>query len=100
MGIAIANRKIGPDLDLLSLAISAAVYRGAKCPTAEKGAEWVPVKQPKNSRKDSRNTRKTAVLAIFRVFRLFFRLFFGCFTGTRSARFSAVFSAVGHLAPL
>ena len=27
--------------------------------TAEKGAEWVMVKQPKNSRKNSRNTRKT-----------------------------------------
>ena len=51
--------------------------------TAEKGAEWVPVKQPKNSR----NTRK----AVLRVFRLFFRLFFGCLTGTHLAPFSAVF---------
>ena len=95
-----------------SIAISAATYRGAKCPTlktakktAEKGAEWVTVKQPKNSRKNSRNTRKTAEKQskqlFFRVFRLFFRLFFGCFTVTHSAPFSAVFSAVfnvGHLA--
>ena len=55
--------------------------------TAEKGAEWVTVKQPKNSR----NTRKTAVLTVFRVFRLFFWLFLGCFTVTHSAPFSAVF---------
>ena len=47
--------------------------------TAEKGAEWVPVKQPRNSRKNNQNTRKTAVLTVFRVFRLFFRLFFGFF---------------------
>ena len=33
--------------------------------TAEKGAEWVTVKQPKNSRKNSRNTQKTTVLANF-----------------------------------
>ena len=96
---------------LSRFAISAASYRGAKCPTlktaektAEKGAEWVTVKQPKNSRKNSRNTRKTVKTAVFRVFRVFFpavfRLFyrgplgtfFGCF-------FSAVFN-VGHLAPL
>ena len=46
--------------------------------TAEKGAEWVTVKQPKNSR----NTRKTYVLTEF-------RLFFGCF-GCFSGCFSAV----------
>ena len=70
--------------------------------TAEKGDEWVTVKQPKNSR----NTRKTAVLTafrpFFRVFRLFFRLFFGCFTATHAAPFSAVFrlfsvSGIWHL---
>ena len=70
--------------------------------TAEKGAEWVTVKQPKNSRENSRNTRKTAVLTVFRVFRLFSRLFFGCFTVTHSAPFSAVFrlfsmSGIWHL---
>ena len=59
--------------------------------TAEKGAEWVPVKQPKNHQKNSRDTRKTTVLTVFRVFRLFFRLFFGYLTGTHSAPFSAVF---------
>ena len=32
--------------------------------TAEKGAEWVTVKQPKNSRKNSRNTRKTVKTAV------------------------------------
>ena len=56
---------------------------------AEKGAEWVTVRQPKNSRKNSRNTRKTAALAVFEVLRLFFRLFFGCFTVTRSAPFTS-----------
>ena len=92
----------------LSIAISAASYRGAKCPTlktAEKGAEWVTVKQPKNSRKNTRNTRKTvktAVLTVLRVFRVFFRLFFGCFTVTHSAPVSAVFrlfsmSGIWHL---
>ena len=91
---------------LSCVAISAASYRGAKCPTlktaeetAEKDAEWVTVKQPKNSRKNSRNTRKTVETSVFRVFRLFIRLFFGCFTVTHSASFSAV-SNVGHLAPL
>ena len=42
---------------------------------AEKGAEWLAVEQPKNSLKNSRNTRKTAVLTVFRVFPLFLRLF-------------------------
>ena len=70
--------------------------------TAEKGAEWVTVKQPKNSRENSRNTRKTAVLTVFRVFRPFSRLVFGCFTVTHSAPFSAVFrlfsmSGIWHL---
>ena len=70
--------------------------------TAEKGAEWVTVKQPKNSRENSRNTRKTVKTAVFRVFRLFSRLFFGCFTMTHSAPFSAVFrlfsmSGIWHL---
>ena len=56
--------------------------------TAEKGAEWVAVKQPKKKRK---NTRKTDVSTVFRVFWLFFRLFFGCFIVTHSAPFSDVF---------
>ena len=70
--------------------------------TAEKGAEWVTVKQPKSSRENSRNTRKTVKTAVFRVFRLFSRLLFGCFTVTHSAPFSAVFrlfsmSGIWHL---
>ena len=70
---------------IFRLAISAATYRGANCPTlktAEKGAEWVTVKQPKNSRKNSRNTRKTAEKHSK-------QLFFGCF-GCFSGCFSAV----------
>ena len=75
--------------------------------TAERGAEWVTVKQPKNSRKNSRNTRKkqpknsqnscfSGVSAVFpAVFRLFYRDPFG----TPFGCFSAVFN-VGHLAPL
>ena len=64
--------------------------------TAEKGAEWVTAKQPKNSLKNTRNTRKTVKTAVFpAVFRLLCRdplgTLFGCF--------SAVF-IVGHLAPL
>ena len=59
--------------------------------TAEMRAEWVTVKQPKNSRKNSRNTRKTIKIAVFRVFPLFFRLFSGWLTVTHSARISAVF---------
>ena len=59
--------------------------------TAQKGAEWVTVKQPKNSWKNTRNTRKTAVLTVFgcfsgvfpAVFRLLYRdplgTLFGCF---------------------
>ena len=62
--------------------------------TAEKGAEWVTVKQPRNSRKNTRNTRKTpensqnscfsGVSGVFpAVFRLFYRdplgTLFGCF---------------------
>ena len=39
--------------NLASVAIFAATYRGA-----EKGAEWVTAIQPKNSRKNNRNTRK------------------------------------------
>ena len=49
--------------------------------TAEKGAEWVTVKQPKNSRKNNRNTRKTAEKQSK-------QLFFGCF-GCFSGCFSA-----------
>ena len=70
--------------------------------TAEKGAERVTVKQPKNSR----NTRKTAVLTVFgcfsgvsAVFPAVFRLFYRDPLGTLFGCFSAVFN-VGHLAPL
>ena len=41
-------------------------------------------KQPE---KNNRNTPKTAVMTVFRVFRLLFRLFFGFLTGTHSAPF-------------
>ena len=54
--------------------------------TAEKGAEWVKVKQPKNSRKNSRNTQKTVFCCfsgVSAVFRLCYRdplgTLFGCF---------------------
>ena len=74
--------------------------------TAEKGAEWVTVKQPKNSPKNTRNTRKTAVLTVFGcfsgvsgVFPAVFRLFYRDPLGTLFGCFSAVFN-VGHLAPL
>ena len=80
---------------MVILAHSAAICTGAKCPTdietAEKGAEWVALKQPKNSRRITETPEKPPVLIVFRVFRLFFQLFFGCFTVTHSAPFSAVF---------
>ena len=67
--------------------------------TAEKGAERVTGKQPKNSR----NTRKTADLDCFSgvsaVFPAVFRLFYRDPLGTLFGCFSAVFN-VGHLAPL
>ena len=92
------------------VAISAASYRGAKCPTLKnsrknsrkgcrvgygKTAEKQPEKHPKH-------TKKTVKTAVFRVFRVFFRLFFGCFAVTHSAPFSAVFrlfsmSGIWHL---
>ena len=53
--------------------------------TAEKGAEWVTVKQPQNSRKNSRNTRKTAVLTVF-------QLFFGCLRHFRVINYAKEFS--------
>ena len=87
--------------------------------TAEKGAEWVTVKQPKNSRKNSRNNRKTAETPekqprssktaekqskqlFFGCFGCFSGCFSGCFTVTHSAPFSAVFrlfsmSGIWHL---
>ena len=67
-------------------AISVAIYRGAKCPTAGKQ----PKKVPSGSRSNSRNTRKTVKTVIFRMF----RLFFGCLTGTHSAPFGT--SVDGH----
>ena len=45
--------------------------------TAERAAKWVTVKQPKNSRKNSRNTRNTAVLIVSAAF----PAVFGCFIG-------------------
>ena len=67
--------------------------------TAEKGAEWVTVKQPKNSRENSRNTRKTVKTAVFSgvsaVFPAVFRLFYRDPLGTLFGCFSAVFN-VGH----
>ena len=64
--------------------------------TAEKGAEWVTVKQPGKHPKNSCFDCFSGVSAVFpAVFRLFDRdplgTLFGCF--------SAVFN-VGHLAPL
>ena len=70
--------------------------------TAEKGAEWVTIKQPKNSLKNVKTPEEQlfdcflGVLAVLpAAFRLLYRdplgTFFGCF--------SAVFN-VGHLAPL
>ena len=74
--------------------------------TAEKGAEWVTVKQPKNSRKNTRNTRKTpensqnsCFSGVSGVFPAVFRLFYRDPLGTLFGCFSAVFN-VGHLAPL
>ena len=70
--------------------------------TAEKGAEWVTVKQAKNSRKKQPKHPKNSCFDCFSaVFRVF-RLFFGCFTVTHSAPFSPVFrlfsmSGIWHL---
>ena len=74
--------------------------------TAEKGAEWVTVKQPKNSRKNSRKTpekqpkssQNSCFSGVSAVFPAVFRLF----TVTHSAPFSAVFrlfsmSGIWHL---
>ena len=52
--------------------------------TAEKGAEWITVKQPNNSRKNSWNSWKAAVLTVSATFLAvlpwhLLRLFFGCF---------------------
>ena len=58
--------------------------------TAEKGAEWVTVKQPKTAGRTAETTEKQSKVlktTVFRVFRLFFRPFFGCFTMTHSAPF-------------
>ena len=69
--------------------------------TAKKGAEWVPVKQPKNSRKNSRNTRKTVETAVFpgvsAVFPAVFRLFDWDPLGTFFGCFPAVFKGAWHL---
>ena len=76
-----------------TFAISAAIYRGAKCPTlkaTEKKQPKVPVKQRKNCQKNSRNSQNSC----FWVFWLFFRLCFGCFTVTHSAPFVGCFLAV------
>ena len=57
-------------------------------PDIENSRKRWRVGQPKNSRKNSRNTLKTAVLTVFQVFRLFFRLLS---MSDPSAPFSAVF---------
>ena len=72
------------------------MYRGAKCPTKwvtvkQPKNSRVSVKQPKNSRKNTWNTRKAAVLTVFRVFRLFFWLFFGCFAAAHLDPFRLFF---------
>ena len=71
--------------------------------TAEKGAEWVTIKQPKNSRKNSQNTRKTVKTAVFSggsaVLPAAFRLLCRDPLGTLFGCFPAVFN-VEHLAPL
>ena len=60
--------------------ISAAIYRGAKCPTlntagrkAEKGAEWVTVNKPKNRRKDPKNNQNCCFSVVSAVFLAVFR---------------------------
>ena len=84
----------------MPLAISAASWRGAECPTLKTNRKQPKkvlsgsrakclLKQPKIL--NSRNIRKTTVLTVFR---LFVQLFFGCFTGTLPGTHSAPFSAV------
>ena len=56
----------------------------------------------KTAEKQLKNSRNTLKTVVFRVFRLFFELFFGCFTVTHSPPFSAVFrlfsmSGIWHL---
>ena len=74
--------------------------------TAEKGAEWVTAKQPKTSRKNSRNTRKTpensqnsCFSGASAVFPAVFRVFYRDPLGTLFGCFSAVFrlSGIWHL---
>ena len=76
--------------------------------TAEKGAEWVTVKQPKNSRENSpKHPEKQSKQLFFGCFGCFPGCFSACFTVTHGTLFgcflfgcfSAVFN-VGHLAPL
>ena len=60
-----------------NFAISAAIYKGAKGPalkTAERGAEWVTVKQPEKRPKHPKNSQNVC----FSGFSAVFRLFFGC----------------------
>ena len=64
--------------------------------TAEKGAEWVTVKQPEKQPKHPKNSKNSCFSGVSAVFLAVFRLayrdpletLFGCF------------SAVGHVAPL
>ena len=89
--------------------ISAATYRGAKCPTlktAEKGAEWVTVKQPKNTgktaetpEKQPKSSQNSCFSGVSAVLPAAFRPLFLDPLGTLFGCFSAVFN-VGHLAPL
>ena len=60
--------------------------------TAEKGAEWVTVKQPKNSWKNSRNTRKTAETLSKQLFREWCFFLFFCGAVWRFCGVFAVFS--------
>ena len=72
--------------------------------TAEKGAGWVTVNQPKNSqeKRPKHPTKKNQSGCFFGWFDCFFRLFSSCFTVTHPAPFSAVFwlfsmSGIWHL---
>ena len=75
---AYCQRRESTKIWTFGLAISAATCRGAKCPTlktAEK--QWVTVKQPKNSRKNSRNTeisQNSCFSGVSAVFPAVFRL--------------------------
>ena len=94
------------DEDVPRVAISAAIYRGAKCPTlktAEKQPKRVPSGSQRNSRKTAEKQPENSCFDCFSgvsgCFPAVFRLFYRDPLGTLSGNFSAVFN-VGHLAPL